>query len=68
MKLLSKSKGIEDLEGFFCSELVAALYKKLALLPEDVSACSYWPGRFSANKELQLLGGAKLSTEFAIIF
>ena len=26
-------------EGYFCSELVAAFYKNLGLLPQELSAC-----------------------------
>jgi len=33
--------------GFFCSELIALLYKKLGLLPEDKPCNKYWPGSFS---------------------
>jgi len=31
---------------FFCSELVAACYKKIGLLPKDISAARYLPGKF----------------------
>ena len=67
-KILIKNKKIEEQEGFFCSELVAALYKKLQLLPEHVSACAYWPGRFSMNKKLELRDGAYFGPELAIEF
>lgn len=36
-------------QGFFCSELIAAAYKKLGLLPKDRPACKYWPGNFSTE-------------------
>jgi hypothetical protein len=29
---------------YFCSELVAAAYKQLGLLPKEKSASQYWPG------------------------
>ncbi len=51
MKLLSSKANLkEESENnqnrtFFCSELVAATYKKLGLLPEKISASSYWPGK-----------------------
>ena len=53
-------------EGFFCSELVARVYKKLELIPTRESqesykpACSYFPYHFTEKAELKLLKG-KLS-------
>jgi len=37
-KLLKKNEDNESYETFFCSELVAACYKKLGLLPSGLSA------------------------------
>ena len=31
-------------EGYFCSELVAAAYKKIGLLEARKSSSQYWPG------------------------
>ena len=45
-KLLKKDGEDEKHETFFCSELVAACYKKLGILPNTLSASQYWPGRF----------------------
>lgn len=56
---------------FFCSELVAAAYKRLALLPEDRSSTQYWPGSFSQESNvdwLPLQNGASLSQEYLITF
>ena len=48
LKLLKKNSNIEnqnfDKRTFFCSELVAATYKFLNLLPNHISSCRYWPG------------------------
>lgn len=41
-----------DTRTFFCSELVAAAYKRLGLLPQSISAAHYWPGAFAAEKNL----------------
>ena len=35
----------DQLNTFFCSELVAACYKKLGLLPKEISCATYWPGK-----------------------
>jgi len=44
-KLLKKTnEDNETYESFFCSELVAACYKKMGLLPNTLSASQYWPG------------------------
>jgi hypothetical protein len=53
--------------GYFCSELVAAFYKRLGLLPESVSASKYWPGSFSQKSKLCLLNGA-LGPEMIVDF
>lgn len=63
--------------GFFCSELIALLFKKLALL-DSVKACNkYWPGDFSSenlpdpdsDNQIILLGeGNEFSQEYEIDF
>ncbi len=40
---------IQKDQGYFCSELIAAVYKKLGLLPKDRAASKYWPGNFSTE-------------------
>lgn len=55
-------------ESFFCSELVAAAFKALDLLPANVPACQYWPGAFSQEKVLPLQLGATLGLEMVINF
>lgn len=67
-KLMRKESLNIDNIDFFCSELVAAVYKKLKLLPNEISACQYWPSSFSANHKLELLNGAYLGEEMRIIF
>ena len=52
-------------QGFFCSELVAALYKKLGLVDPEKSTSQYYPGTFS--KVLPLLRG-KLGDLVTIVF
>ena len=36
-------------QGFFCSELIACLYKRLGLLPHKKPSSQYWPGQFSTE-------------------
>ena len=50
-------------KSFFCSELVAAAYKRIGLLDPYKAASTYWPGDFSQEdkkKEIKLLNGAYL--------
>jgi hypothetical protein len=43
-----------DKKAFFCSELVAALYKVMGLLPSDTVTNHYLPGAFAEDIKLQL--------------
>ena len=52
-------------EDFFCSELVAAAYKKLGLLPAELPARSLWPKDFAEGSRLVLLQGS-LSPEMPV--
>lgn len=40
---IENGKGFEN-KTFFCSELVAAAYKVLGILPNEVAASQYYPG------------------------
>jgi len=66
-----KANGQDELNEnrtFFCSELIAACYKKLGLLPPDISSASYWPSSFAPNKKLQLTNNAKFSGDYLLDF
>jgi len=72
-KLLKKKSDFEeeirDDQTFFCSELVAACYKRIGLLPKEIPSSSYLPGTFSEKKKkLTLQQNAKLSSEYLIDF
>lgn len=58
--------GKDSYDSFFCSELVAAAYKELGMLPPDKASGQYWPVSFAQEKNLQLLKGAKLGIEMLI--
>ena len=49
----SSSKDKEQ-KDYFCSSLVAKLYKKLGLLPEKKSCKQYLPSSFAERENLQL--------------
>lgn len=66
LKLLVKSN--DESDGYFCSQLVAAGYKSLGLIPNGTPSSSFWPGDFSSKKDLQLSHGAYLSEEQVIDF
>jgi hypothetical protein len=55
----------EDLSSLFCSELVAAAYGSMGLLPAKPAANEYTPRDFSAKakRALPLSGGARLGPE-----
>lgn len=51
--------------AYFCSELVAKLYKTLGLLGKEKSSNKYWPVDFTSKKNIGLLYG-KLEKEKVI--
>jgi len=53
---------------FFCSELVAAFYKKINILASDAASCGFLPGSFSSEKKIQLLNDAHFDHEKLIDF
>jgi hypothetical protein len=55
-------------ESYFCSELVAAAYRRLGLLPAEMSSAQFWPRDFSSTRQLPLQGGASLGDELLIDF
>ncbi len=61
-------ENIKEDKTFFCSELVASIYKNLGLLPRERAASNYWPVDFSQKSKLKLLDGAYLEQEKLIEF
>jgi hypothetical protein len=61
-------ENIEDNKSFFCSELVASVYKLMGVLSDTVSASQYWPVSFSADKNINLLQNASLGEERLLDF
>ncbi|CAD8050282.1 unnamed protein product [Paramecium primaurelia] len=53
---------------YFCSQLIAKIYKQIGLLNQDKSANQYWPGSFSNEKDDIQLTGCSLSDEYLIGF
>ncbi|CAD8141629.1 unnamed protein product [Paramecium octaurelia] len=53
---------------YFCSQLIAKIYKQIGLLNQDRSANQYWPGSFSNEKEDIQLKCCSLSDEYLIGF
>jgi len=58
-------------ESFFCSELIACLFKKLGLVSEDTVPAQYYPGSFSqestgTSKELILEDDAFFAEELSV--
>lgn len=41
------NENIKANKSFFCSELVASVYKNMGLLPTEISATQYWPANFA---------------------
>jgi len=67
-KLVRKKSFEEEYDDFFCSQLVAGLYKKLDLLPDEISCCNYWPANFTSARSLPLRPPAYLGEERVIKF
>ena len=61
---------IREDKTYFCSELVASIFKNFGLLPPEISASQYWPANFSSRCEppLKLLDGAYLEEEKLLEF
>jgi hypothetical protein len=67
-KLMRSRSFGEEYTDFFCSQLIAAVYKKLGFLPFDKSSCQFWPSSFAVRTKLELLNGARLGEEFVVKF
>jgi len=59
-------RNTEDLSSMFCSELVAEVYQRWEILPDNVPSNEYIPKDFSTEESLELLGGATLGDEWVI--
>lgn len=74
LRLLQKYSNIDSVEnlqegkGYFCSELIAVMYKLLGVFPKNICSAQYWPGSFSAEGKITLEKGAKLGEELRIEF
>jgi len=62
------SDEIKETKSYFCSELVASAFKRIGLLPPDVSATQYWPSNFSVDSKCELLRDAYLGDEYLVDF
>lgn len=69
IKLMRKTSEDENdpLKGYFCSELVAKVYKRAGLLNTERASSSYWPMDFTQRGGLSLLLDASLGAEKSII-
>jgi len=68
-ELTSTKAGDKDgqkYDSFFCSELVAALFKACGLVSAKVSCSQYWPVTFSDKSHIDFLNGAKLEAEMQV--
>ncbi|CDW89200.1 ph domain-containing protein [Stylonychia lemnae] len=61
-------ENIREDKTYFCSEIVASVYKNMGILPMEKSASQYMPGNFSMKKKIHLLKGAYLEEERLIDF
>lgn len=61
-------ENIKEGKTFFCSELVAAIYKNLGILSKERAASNYWPVDFSEKTKLRMLNGAYLEQEKLLEF
>jgi hypothetical protein len=70
MKQVSQlpEEGVKEYESFFCSELVAAIYKAVGLIDPTVACSTYYPKSFSDSSSFELLNGAVLEAEMVLNF
>jgi len=62
------AEDIKETKSYFWSELVASAFKRIGLLPPELSATQYWPNNFSVNSSLDLQKDAYLGDEYLIDF
>ena len=56
-------------KGYFCSELVASVYKRMNVIPDNMLSSKFYPGTFEAtNDKFELINGASLDPEIVIDF
>lgn len=66
---LQRSDELEENKTYFCSELVARLYKELGLFDSEKASTSYYPVDFSDKVKLKFAKpGVSLSNEIIISF
>lgn len=71
--IMNRESDSEDSKTYFCSSLIAKVYKNLGLLDEKVSSIKYMPHSFTEKEDLQLkkngkYGNAYLGKEHIIVF
>mmetsp|Transcript_1878 Transcript_1878/g.4045 ORF Transcript_1878/g.4045 Transcript_1878/m.4045 type:complete len:360 (-) Transcript_1878:301-1380(-) len=67
-QIMNTNPHTEEYTGFFCSQLVAAMYMKLGLLSESVPAADYWPRSFSDKKLTHMGAQVRLGQEMPVVF
>ena len=56
-------------DGYFCSELVASVFKRMRIILDDTLSSRFYPGTFEApNRKLKFINGAYLGDEKLIDF
>ena len=59
----------EKKDGYFCSELIASIYKRMKVIADDRLSSRFYPGSFeSPNNSLNFINGAYLDEEKLIDF
>ena len=58
----------EEQESYFCSELIACVYKHMGIIDGNASARHYLPGSFSVDMQIPFVSGAALGSEHLLDF
>jgi len=59
----------ENKKGYFCSELVACIYKRMNVIEDNTASTKFYPGTFETGyKKIQFINGAFLEDEILIDF
>lgn len=67
-QIMNSNPHTDEYTGFFCSQLIAAMYMKLGLLAETVPAADYWPRSFSDKKLTHMGQSVRLGQEMPVVF
>ncbi len=68
-KCSNRPENLKTKKGYFCSELVASVYKRMKIIPDDRPSTRFYPGTFESRaNSFEFINGAYLDDEVLIDF